>query len=375
MKVVIVDDDESTRQYLSNLVSRHDFTVAGEAADGRSALDVIDLTEPDLVLMDREMPGMGGTEATRLALKAHPEIKVVALTGSDESEDVAEMIAAGASGYLLKGADPVDLVAALTAVSEGRAVLDERVTRSVLKELANQYEKQRSRADALAELDQMKSEFISVISHELRTPLTFISGAARTMNQRWEKLPDDEKRFLTRAIEHRSDSFARLINQLLMVAMVESSSLEVQSSICNLDVLAREALHNARPKKGLRAADLELDPVTVRGDSSLITEMARSLIENAFEFTDGRVVIRTCALDGWGSLEVHDDGPGLTRESLQGVLASPFNQGDSSSTRSVGGLGLSLYLANRILEASGGKFDVRTDAESGSTFALSFPIS
>jgi signal transduction histidine kinase len=324
VKVVIVDDDARTRTYLSHVVARHNFTVAGEAPDGETALELIDEVHPDLVLMDREMPGIGGTEATRRAVEAHPDIKVLALTGSDESEVASEMVAAGASGYLMKGADPTSLVEALHAVAEGRAVLDERMTRTVLRDLAVQFERERRRAEALEDLDRMKSEFISVISHELRTPLTFINGAVKTMSNHWDRLPDSEKHSLLRAIEQRSDSFSRLVNQLLMVAIIQNRTLHLQDSICNLDVLAREAIQAARPKRGLRAATFDLEPVTVRADFSLLIEVVRSLVENAFEFTTGPVIIKTYEREGTGFLEVHDSGPGLDNDRLQNLLTEPF---------------------------------------------------
>jgi DNA-binding NarL/FixJ family response regulator len=116
----LADDDAEMRETLRSLLAEHpDIDVAGEAADGRAALERALELEPALVLMDVGMPGMGGIEATRLVRAALPSVQVIGLSLHDDRHFVAAMRAAGAAGYLCKDRIHEELAAALRAVAGG----------------------------------------------------------------------------------------------------------------------------------------------------------------------------------------------------------------------------------------------------------------
>lgn len=123
IRVVIVDDHQLVRQGLEAVVaSVDDIAVVGQAADGRSAVEVVAETEPDVVLMDLQLPGRSGLEATHEILEARPDLAVLVLTMFDDDATVHAAIAAGAVGYLLKGADGEDILAAVRSAAAGQAV-------------------------------------------------------------------------------------------------------------------------------------------------------------------------------------------------------------------------------------------------------------
>jgi DNA-binding NarL/FixJ family response regulator len=112
IRVLLVDDHRLVRAGLQSLLEAcEDIEVVGSAADGREALELVGRVEPEVVLMDLSMPGMGGVEATRRLLDAHPGVQVVVLTSFSDQEQVLDAVDAGAVGYLLKDADPDALVA------------------------------------------------------------------------------------------------------------------------------------------------------------------------------------------------------------------------------------------------------------------------
>ena len=113
--------------------------------------------------------------------------------------------------------------------------------------------------------------------------------------------------------------------------------------------------------------------VDVSGDQDRVREAAVSLVDNALSFTDGKVEVEITSDARMAQLIVRDHGPGLDFATLDALLNKPFTQADSSSTRRVGGLGLSLFIARQVLEASGGRLDVETSPESGSTFTMVLP--
>jgi DNA-binding NarL/FixJ family response regulator len=123
IRVVIVDDHPVVVDGLrASLESSPGFQVLGEAGSGEEALRRVDEVHPDVVLMDLEMPGMGGLEAIRHLTRRHPEVAVLVLTMFDQDELVLSALRAGARGYLLKGAPRDDVVRSITAVARGDAV-------------------------------------------------------------------------------------------------------------------------------------------------------------------------------------------------------------------------------------------------------------
>lgn len=133
IRVLVVDDHNLIRAGLITLLeAAADIQVTGEAADGRQAIEVAAATAPDVVLMDLSMPVMDGAAATRLLLAGRPDTRVVALTSFSDRQRVTDILAAGATGYLLKDSRPEDLLAAVRAAAGGHVPLDPRVAAALL---------------------------------------------------------------------------------------------------------------------------------------------------------------------------------------------------------------------------------------------------
>ncbi len=135
LRVMIVDDQHLVRSGFTMMLSvEPDLVVVGEAADGAAALELAREVAPDVVLMDVQMPVMDGIEATR-RLVAEDLGRVVILTTFDRDDYLFDALEAGASGFLLKNADPEQLVEAVRVVGEGHALLAPEVTRRVIEQM------------------------------------------------------------------------------------------------------------------------------------------------------------------------------------------------------------------------------------------------
>jgi DNA-binding NarL/FixJ family response regulator len=134
IRVVIADDHTIVRSGLDQLLATAgDIELVGSAADGAEAVAVVDAFRPDVVLMDLSMPVMDGTEATRRIVAAHPDVRVVVLTSFADDRHIADAIDAGAIGYVLKHADPDELIGAVRAAAAGDAPLDPKAARVLLE--------------------------------------------------------------------------------------------------------------------------------------------------------------------------------------------------------------------------------------------------
>jgi DNA-binding NarL/FixJ family response regulator len=137
LRVLLVDDQRLVRAGFREILMGEGFTVVGEAADGREAVELAQLTQPDVVLMDIQMPGLNGIEATRQILaRPEPRPRVLVLTTFDLDEYVYEALRAGASGFLLKDAPEDQLAAAIRVVADGGSLFAPSVTRRLIAEFS-----------------------------------------------------------------------------------------------------------------------------------------------------------------------------------------------------------------------------------------------
>ena len=135
VRVLLVDDQLLFRKGLRALLEdQEDMEVVGEASDGAQAVDRVRTAKPDVVLMDIHMPVCNGIEATRLVKSEWPETKIIALTVSDEDEDLFEAIKSGASGYLLKDLRPEELFDLVRGVLRGETPISPAVAGKLLSE-------------------------------------------------------------------------------------------------------------------------------------------------------------------------------------------------------------------------------------------------
>jgi DNA-binding NarL/FixJ family response regulator len=133
IRVLVVDDHQLVRAGLITLLAAaEDIDVVGEASDGAAGVAVARDALPDVVLMDLSMPVLDGVAATRALLAELPDTAVVALTSFSDRQRVADVIAAGATGYLLKDCAPDELLAAVRAAAAGHAPFDPRVAGALL---------------------------------------------------------------------------------------------------------------------------------------------------------------------------------------------------------------------------------------------------
>ena len=134
-RVLIVDDHPLTRDALAALLTQHEFSIVGEAGDGEHAIEMARQLQPDLILLDLSMPGIGGLEALPLLREAAPDCEVVMLTASVAEENLLASIRAGAAGYLLKTEPPERIVEFLRGAAEGEAALSGSIARRLLEKV------------------------------------------------------------------------------------------------------------------------------------------------------------------------------------------------------------------------------------------------
>jgi DNA-binding NarL/FixJ family response regulator len=187
IRVLLVDDQALVRAGFSALLdAREDIEVVGQAEDGQRAIELARELHPDIVLMDVRMPGVDGLEATR-RIAADPdlaEVRVVMLTTFELDEYLFEALRVGASGFLLKDIDPIDLVAAIRIVAAGDSLISPSMTRRLIEEFAARSKNPRSSSD-LDRLTDREREVLAEVAagltnEEIAQRLYISPATART---------------------------------------------------------------------------------------------------------------------------------------------------------------------------------------------------
>jgi DNA-binding NarL/FixJ family response regulator len=138
MKILLVDDHEIMREGICALLRKHpEMEVIGQAADGRTAVDMVRQLRPDVVVMDIGMPNLNGIEATHQMVAENPHIKVMALSTHSDGSVVAKMIKAGATGYMLKESAFSELLDGLRTMAEGKTYLCSKISKVVFADYIN----------------------------------------------------------------------------------------------------------------------------------------------------------------------------------------------------------------------------------------------
>ena len=188
IRVVLADDQLLVRAGFRVLLDTEDgFEVCGEAADGAEAVRLAKTLRPDVVVMDVRMPGMDGLAATK-EITADPGLagtRVLMLTTFDVDEYVFEALRSGASGFLLKDTEPVELLRALRVVAAGEALLAPTVTRRLISEFVARPEQRRLDTSVLTELTDREREVLALVAgglsnDEIATHLVISPATART---------------------------------------------------------------------------------------------------------------------------------------------------------------------------------------------------
>ena len=387
-RVLLVDDHPAVRRVLRSLLEEvGGWQVVGEADSGEAAIPLVEQLAPDVVLMDCRMPGAGGVAATREIVNRWPEVAVVAHTAYADETYVREMVAAGARGYVLKGDVPAAVLEALSAARQGQARLSAAVTGPVMEDLRELYEAAVSRSKELEaenadlsstvarleEVDRLKDEFLAMVSHELRTPITVVLGMAQTLVGRPDMAATADGQEILQRVVRQGKRLRDMVEQLLQAsAFVANRSPVLRAE----EVRAADVVDDWRLAEPDRRVELQLpeQPRSLHGDAEALRMVVGNLVDNAGKHAPPGTPIRVMVSQprGLTRIEVLDQGQGVAAIDRERIFA-PFTQLDASTTRRVGGVGLGLFLVDRLVRGMGGQVWVEDNQGGGARFVVELP--
>ncbi len=246
------------------------------------------------------------------------------------------------------------------------------------RELATARSRELAAANArLAELDRMKSDFVSMVSHELRTPLGLIKGYVGTLLRRDTPLDEATREEFLQVIDEETDRLTELVTNLLDMSRIEAGTLRVDRRPTPLARLLADCADRLRAREPDRALYLDvpsgLPPVLA--DERRIAQVVDNLLTNAVRYSPEAtpIVLGARAVDGGVEVRVVDQGIGIPADKQDQVFEK-FFRADASDTRRFAGTGLGLTICRGIVEAHGGTIWVQSEPGRGSTFAFYIPL-
>lgn len=256
------------------------------------------------------------------------------------------------------------------ALRQSNAMLEQRV-----KERTAELQKA---LNQLTELNRLKSDFISNISHELRTPLAHMVGYVDLLEEEALGPLTDEQRSATAVLRKSYHRLGNLIDNLLFLSFDTAEALQLLPAPTRLDELLPPVLEQHQASAATENVQMSLDipsqlsPALI--DPEKMEWALKQLVDNAIKFNrpNGKVHISARASGERIKILVTDTGIGIPADKLEEIF-EPFTQIDGSSTRRYGGAGIGLTLAQRIVEAHGGKLKVESKEGTGTRISFSLP--
>jgi signal transduction histidine kinase len=257
-----------------------------------------------------------------------------------------------------------------------RSVKREIESREKIEKLAGDLERAN---DKLKELDQLKSEFLSLATHQIRAPLTAVKGySSMLLEGDFGVLPEKAKDSL-KIIMKSCQNLINIVGDFLNISRIEQGRMVYEKSIFDIAELAKEVLNELKPNVETAGLSLEISipensPMKVNADKGKVKQIIGNIIDNAIKYTiKGGINISVFEEQGRVKIAVKDSGVGIDQSEIN-KLFNKFSRAREASKTNVHGTGLGLYIAKKMAEAQGGDIKISSlGLGHGTTFTIEFP--
>lgn len=330
--------------------------------DPFKAVESAGRTHPAVVVCELGMDGLGGTEFVKRLRAASPGARVVCRSTSARARRIAGVLAAGASGYLLRDEGPQMVLMAIRAALEGGVVLSAGTATMFGAEVSDLSARSAELESELAHLrtqvtqgTSAKSDFLANISHELRTPVTVAKGIAYVLRN--PSIPEGERDQFLDQLQGSLDKLMGLVDEVITIAELERGTFELELSSTDLGPLVRHAVDEvSRQYPSVPISSQIQDQLTIVADGGRLGGVVRELLDNACRYSPPGKPVELVArmLDEGVVVTITDRGEGLDRAVVAQAFDQPFSTGEGTLRKEKAGVGVGLHLARQIILEHGG---------------------
>lgn len=362
LHVLLCDSADEVGRLQYHLLRTGSETMVDVTNDAYRAVEAAALLRPHVVVCELTMDGLAGADLVRRFRASSPSSQVVAWTWERDATRIAEALAAGAAGYLLKDDGPSEVVRAIRAASEGAVTVSTSVATVLGGELLRASTDVRAlRAelehvrDSVSQGTSAKADFLANISHELRTPVTVAKGIAYVLRN--PAVSDEERGEFLAQLQGSLDKLMGIVDEIITMAELESGTFELHLAEVDLAPLVRDAVETIRLKYESVPIEAQIAGQLVAvADGQRIGAVVAELLDNACRYSpaEGAVEMQAGMRDEGVVITVTDHGEGLHRALATQSFEEPFTTGEGVLRKQKAGVGVGLHLARQLIVEHGG---------------------
>ena len=330
--------------------------------DAFRAVEMAARTRPDVIVCELDMGGLDGLELIKRLRASSPDSKVLVWGVGRDPATVADVLTAGAAGYLTKDDSPDELLGAIRTAAQGSVAFSASVAGRLGEELARalaragELELELTRVkESVAQGTSAKADFLANISHELRTPVTVAKGIAYVLRN--PSVPEHERADFLSQLQSSLDKLMAIVDEIITIAELERGTFELNLAEVDLAPLVRHAVDEVRLAYPSVPVETSIgDSLYAIADGARIGGVVRELLDNACRYSpQGHPVELTArSLDEGVVVMITDRGEGLDRAVATQSFDEPFSTGESTLRKEKAGVGVGLHLARQMVLEHGG---------------------
>ncbi len=372
--ILIVDDEKANIQVLGNILNRYNYKIA-VAHNGIDAIAIASDILPDLIMLDVMMPGIDGFETCR-RLKADPIlncIPVLFITALDNAEEIINGFELGAVDYIIKPFNSKVLISRIRThlLLRKKSEELERINATLEEKVALRTSELEAANKELQKLDEMKSEFLSIISHEIRTPLNGIMGFTELIKINFK---DESINHYIEALNKSAKRLERFSVNALNFTFLKSGKYFLDLSNVNISQLIKEVIEKTQKQSNKQNVSFNfncIDDIFVKADKKLLKTCVQSIVDNAIRFSpqDAEITISGELANNQLHIKFSDRGSGFSPKALESLFKA-FSPGEQFFNENEG---MELALSNLIMHAHNGHIQVR-NLDSGAEVSMVFNL-
>lgn len=378
VKILLIEDNLAYARLLQEFLMQvqfQEFTLVHVKRLGE-ALEELTEFNYDVILLDLTLPDSEGLSSLPPLIGQAPSIPIVVLTNTNDEELAIEAVRQGAQDYLIKRqVNPDVLLRSLRYAIERKQLLES--LRTVNETLQIRVEERTAELVKANELNQFKSEFVSMFSHDIRNPLNTILLAAGLLQNYDEKLTKEKKLNHLQMIRSAIKNMGQLLDEVSFIGKADSGRLRSELICLDLEAFCRQLVEEVRLMADENHLTLVFASFGQLGealwDKSLVRHILCNLLTNAIKYSlpDGIVSFKLISQEKTVIFRIQDWGIGIPKED-QKRLFQPFQRADNVGT--IPGTGLGLAIAKKAVEAHGGEIVVNSQVGVGTTFTVTLPL-
>ncbi|BAY11804.1 response regulator receiver sensor signal transduction histidine kinase [Calothrix sp. NIES-2098] len=382
VKILLIEDNLAEARLLQEFLKQaqsKDFSVV-HVQRLQNALQELTLDRAlcsyDVILLDLTLPDSEGLSSLPTLIGYAPSLPIVVLTNTNDEALAIEAVRQGAQDYLVKRQVNVDvLVRSIHYAIERKQVLES--LRTTNKTLETRVEERTAELVKAQEINQFKSEFVSMLSHDIRNPLNTILLAAGLLQNNDEKLTQEKKSSHFQMIRAAIKNMAQLLDEVSLIGQADSGRLHCELISLDLQKFCRQLIEEAQLTTKEKQINLVFTSVGEFKDNlwdeSLLRHILGNLLTNAIKYSlpGGTVKFELIGQEKAIAFRIKDWGIGIPEED-QKRLFQPFQRAENVG--SIPGTGLGLAIAKKCVDAHGGEILVDSKVGEGTTFTVILPL-